>query len=96
MVKHKNLLKSDAQPKIGTLGARTRLEGYFKLQLQKLPSWPNLKVADWQALARKEWHLEKNIMSTDPRYWMIHDYCKNFRVRQRKQALKQAQDEAAR
>ena len=47
MAKHKNRLKSDAKPKIGTLGARTRLEGYFKLQLQKLPSWPNLKVADW-------------------------------------------------
>jgi len=27
-------------------------------------------------------------MSTDPRYRMIHDFCKNEKVRQRKKALK--------
>ena len=79
-------------PKRSRPSVYMRLDELLKFKLQRHIKWPNLKVSDWQLLAREHWHLEENIMSTDPRYRMIHDFCKNEKVRQRKKALKPHQE----
>ena len=43
--------------------------------------WPNLRVPDWQELARQVLGIDHAIKSTDRRYGLIHQYCKNARKR---------------
>ena len=57
--------KSPARPS----KANARLPALLKQQLQKLPDWPKLRVADWEPVARSFWGLSDNLSSKDKRYW---------------------------
>ena len=43
--------------------------------------FPYLKVPDWMPILVEHYRLEAKLESSDDRYWMVHDLCKNARTR---------------
>ena len=61
-----------------------RLAQSIRTALRAHPKWPELRVSDWQPLARVEWGLDENLGARDPRYDLIHQFCKNERNRRKR------------
>lgn len=50
--------------------------------------FPYLKVRDWMPILLEHYHLEVKLESSDDRYWMVHNLCKNARTRIKNKKLK--------
>jgi hypothetical protein len=57
MVRAKNASKKENRVNEDKQVRKVKLDGLLKLQLQRHAKWPNLKVNDWQPLAKGFWHL---------------------------------------
>ena len=72
-----------------------RLGHSIRTALRIHHKWPLLKPVDWQPLARAEWGLNENIAAKDPRYNMIHSFCKNGRLKQERAEARAARAQAS-
>jgi hypothetical protein len=57
MVRAKNASKKENRVNEDKQVRKVKLDGLLKLQLQRHAKWPNLKVNDWQPLAKEFWRL---------------------------------------
>ena len=59
------------------------MPSHLKWLLNKVEGWPKLKVEAWEIVARRYWKYKVKILSTDPRYGLVHSFVKNEAQKQR-------------
>ena len=79
-------------PRIQRGRSTVRLNTEIRTLLMAHNKWPYLTTKDWHPLARRVWGLTENLRSTDYRYDLIHQFCKNERNRVKKRETDEAQE----
>ena len=78
---------SDAQSTQPVLKQRKKDQHLLMSKVRALALFPHLRVQDWMPTAREHFQLEANLVSSDSRYAMLHNLCKNARTRMKNKEL---------